>query len=404
MKTRFVRTALILGLVSATGPFAIDMYLPALPSIGSSLGANLHAVQMSLMAFIIAMSVSQLFYGPLSDIVGRKKPIYFGMALFGVASVGCALAPNIEMLIAFRALEGIGACAGTVIPRAIVRDLHTGSDAVRLMSLLMLVFSVSPILAPVSGSLVVALWGWRGGFWVVAAAAALGLLLTATQLEETRLPADRTKSSWSSALADYGRLLTDRSFVGLCLIGAFGISAFFIYLANSSFVLINHYGLSPTVYSFFFACNAAAFIGAAQFNGRLTCRFGLGAVIRVAVHGFAAAMLLLYAVMLFGLDRLAVMAVLLFVGYSFLGLIVPNATVLSLEHHGAIAGTASALIGTLQMGIATAVMALAGVFANGKPLPMVAGIAACALSAFVLVKVVLPPQSADDLGRKPTRA
>ena len=263
MKTRFVRTALILGLVSATGPFAIDMYLPALPSIGSSLGANLHAVQMSLMAFIIAMSVSQLFYGPLSDIVGRKKPIYFGMALFGVASVGCALAPNIEMLIAFRALEGIGACAGTVIPRAIVRDLHTGSDAVRLMSLLMLVFSVSPILAPVSGSLVVALWGWRGGFWVVAAAAALGLLLTATQLEETRLPADRTKSSWSSALADYGRLLTDRSFVGLCLIGAFGISAFFIYLANSSFVLINHYGLSPTVYSFFFACNAAAFIGAA---------------------------------------------------------------------------------------------------------------------------------------------
>jgi DHA1 family bicyclomycin/chloramphenicol resistance-like MFS transporter len=384
------RTALVLGLISAIGPFAIDMYLPALPSIGKSLGAGQGAVQMSLTAFIIALSVSQLFYGPLSDIVGRKRPIYVGLALFAAGSVGCALAPNIGVLIAFRALEGIGACAGMVIPRAMVRDLHTGPEAVRLMSLLMLVFSVSPILAPLSGSLVVALAGWRAVFWVVTGAAALGVALAATQLPETRPASARGGSTWSSALRDYGRLLGDRHFVGLSLIGAFGMSAFFIYLANSSFVVIDHYGFSPAAYSLFFALNAAAFIGAAQLNGWLTGRFGIPAVIRAAVAGFMATMIVLFSIFLAGVDRLAVMSALLFVGYCFLGLVVPNAAVLSLERHGAIAGTASALMGALQMIVAAGVMAASSTFASGMPVPMVGGIAGCALAAFILSARVLP--------------
>ncbi|HXA91714.1 MAG TPA: multidrug effflux MFS transporter, partial [Steroidobacteraceae bacterium] len=253
----FIGTALILGLVSAIGPFAIDMYLPALPTIGRSLQASPGAVQASLSAFFVALGVCQLFYGPLSDIVGRKTPIYFGLAVFGLGSIGCALAPNIHVLIAFRVVEAVGACAGSVVPRAIVRDLHTGADATRLMSLLILVFSVSPILAPLVGSFVIALAGWRGVFWVVTGAAALGVVLTATQLRETRPPAARALSSWSGALAGYRLLLKDRRFMGLILAGAFGISAFFVYLANSSFVLIGHYGLSPAAYSLFFAMNAA---------------------------------------------------------------------------------------------------------------------------------------------------
>jgi DHA1 family bicyclomycin/chloramphenicol resistance-like MFS transporter len=401
MRRRFFRTALILGLISAIGPFAIDMYLPALPSIGKSMGASLHSVQLSLMSFILAMSLTQLFYGPLSDIVGRKLPLYFGISLFGIASVGCALAPSVGVLVALRALQGIGAGAGVVIPRAVVRDLHTGPDAVRLMSMLMLVFSVSPILAPVTGSLVVLLAGWRGIFWTVAATAALGLLLAASQLEETRPPSERLQSSWSSALAAYGRLLADRHFIGLTLIGAFGMSGFFIYLANSSFVIINHYGMSPTLYSFFFASNAAAFIGTAQFNHSLTSRFGLPAVIRVAVSCFALTLLSLLVVALLGVDRLAVMSIFLFVGYCFLGLVVPNVTVLSLEHHGPIAGTASALLGTLQMSIATGVMGLAGIFANGTPLPMIGGIALCALAAFGLARTILGSPAARAAERGP---
>jgi DHA1 family bicyclomycin/chloramphenicol resistance-like MFS transporter len=182
------------------------------------------------------------------------------------------------------------------------------------------------------------------------------------------------------------------------------MSGFFIYLANSSFVIINHYGLSPTLYSFFFASNAAAFIGAAQFNHWLTGRFGLHAVIRVAVAGFALAMLTLFAVMILGVDRLSVMAIFLFIGYCFLGLIVPNATVLSLERHGRIAGTASALLGTLQMTVATVVTAIAAIFANGTPLPMVGGIAACALLAFGMAQLILRRSSNGGPGQKAASA
>ncbi len=393
MKTTVFGMALVLGLVSAIGPFAIDMYLPALPSIGASLGADLHAVQGSLVAFILTMSVTQLFYGPLSDRIGRKAPLYIGILLFGFASVGCALAPSIGLLILFRALQGIGAGAGAVIPRAIVRDLHTGPEAVRLMSLLMLVFSVSPILAPLTGSFVIALAGWRGIFWVVAAAAALGIALVATRLPETRPATERSAGGLAVVLASYRLLLRDRAFLGLSLIGAFGMSAFLVYLANSSFVIIDHYGLSPTLYSLCFAANAAAFIGAAQFNGPLTRRYGLLRVMAGAAWGFMAAMLALFVLEALGADRLSVMAILLFVGYCFLGILLPNASVLALERHGAIAGTASALLGAVQLTGATLVMAAAGIFANGRPLPMVGGIAACALAAFGLVRWILREQA-----------
>jgi len=385
--------ALVLGLVSAIGPFAIDMYLPALPSIGASLGADLHSVQASLVAFILTMSVTQLFYGPLSDRIGRKTPLYLGMLLFGVASIGCALAPGIGTLVVFRALQGIGAGAGAVIPRAIVRDLHTGPEAVRLMSLLMLVFSVSPILAPLTGSFVIALAGWRGIFWVVAAAAALGIALVAMRLPETRPVGAHSASGTAGVLASYRLLLRDRAFVGLSLIGSFGMSAFLVYLANSSFVIIDHYGLSPALYSLCFAANAAAFIGAAQFNGPLSRRFGLLPVMAAAAWGLMLVMLALFVIMAAGVDRLAVMAVFLFVGYSFLGIMLPNASVLALERHGAIAGTASALLGTVQLTGATLVMAVAGIFANGRPLAMVGGIAACALAAFGLVRWILREQA-----------
>jgi DHA1 family bicyclomycin/chloramphenicol resistance-like MFS transporter len=393
VKTTVFGMALVLGLVSAIGPFAIDMYLPALPSIGASLGADLHAVQGSLVAFILTMSVTQLFYGPLSDRIGRKAPLYIGILLFGFASVGCALAPSIGLLILFRALQGIGAGAGAVIPRAIVRDLHTGPEAVRLMSLLMLVFSVSPILAPLTGSFVIALAGWRGIFWVVAAAAALGIALVATRLPETRPATERSAGGLAGVLASYRLLLRDRAFLGLSLIGAFGMSAFLVYLANSSFVIIDHYGLSPTLYSLCFAANAAAFIGAAQFNGPLTRRYGLLRVMAGAAWGFMAAMLALFVLEALGADRLSVMAILLFVGYCFLGILLPNASVLALERHGAIAGTASALLGAVQLTGATLVMAAAGIFANGRPLPMVGGIAACALAAFGLVRWILREQA-----------
>jgi len=389
--SKLTRHALVLGLLTAVGPFAIDMYLPALPAIGRSLGAGTNAVQMSLVAFLVTMGFGQLVCGPLSDMIGRKRPLYAGLGLFVIASVGCGLSPTIGLLVAFRFLQGLGACAGMVIPLAVVRDLYTGTDAARLMSRLMLVFSVSPILSPLVGTLVVEVWSWRGIFVVVTLAAALGIALLAGFLPETRPVVMRRQGNLKSALAGYRTLLGDRRFMRLALIVAFGIASFFAYLANSAYVLIEHFGLTPREYSLAFSVNAASFIGASQLTGRLGARFGLRRVLRVAVGGFAAATSALFVLMLGGVDRLAVLMGLLFVGYGFLGLVIPSTTVLALEDHGELAGTASALMATLESIAGIMVIAIVGAFLDGTPRPMTGGIAACALATLALTHWPLAP-------------
>lgn len=389
MRSHFFRTALVLGLLSAIGPFAIDMYLPALPSIGASLQASPGAVQASLMAFFIALGLGQIIYGPVSDRFGRKLPLYFGLTLFALASIGCALAPSIHVLVGLRLLQGLGACAGMVVPRAVVRDLHTGHDAARLMAMLMLVFSVSPILAPLAGSFLIEWSGWRSVFWAVTVAALLGLVLLRTSLPETRPLEGRSESTPARAIAAYRELLGDRHFLGLVFTGAFGMAAFFAYLANSSFVLIDHYGLSPRQYSIAFAANAAAFIGVAQMTGRLGRALGLERLVKIAVLGFAGFMLAALVSVLAGIQRLDVLLPLLFVGYGFLGLVVPTTTVLALDAHGAIAGTASALMGTLQFATGAVVMAIVGPFAGGSAMPMLLAIAACAVVSATLGRITL---------------
>jgi DHA1 family bicyclomycin/chloramphenicol resistance-like MFS transporter len=361
------------------------MYLPALPSIARNLGAGTGAVQMSLMAFLVTMGLGQLVYGPIADVVGRKLPLYFGLVLFVVASVGCSLAPDIRTLVAFRFLQGLGASAGMVVPIAVVRDLHTGAEAARLMSLLMLVFSVSPILSPVVGTLVVEVWGWRGIFAVVTCAAVLGIVLLATLLPETR----QERGGLRGVFAGYRTLLADRNFTSLALIVAFGIASFFGFLANSSFLLIEHFGLTPRQYSLAFSLNAASFIGASQLTGWLGRRVGLQRVVRSGVGGFAATMTILFAVTLTGVDRLGALLPPLFVGYGFLGLVIPTTTVLALEDHGAIAGTASALIATLESIIGVVVIAVVGLFLDGTARPMMGDVAGCAVATFVLAQRAL---------------
>ncbi|MET0389676.1 MAG: multidrug effflux MFS transporter [Polyangiales bacterium] len=384
MTSSFAKQTIVLGLLSAIGPFAIDMYLPALPAIGTSLHADAAAVQRSLMAFFASLGACQLLYGPLSDMFGRKRPLYAGLGLFVLASIACGLASDIESLIAWRIVQGVGACATMVIPRAVVRDLYTGPEAARLMSLLMLVFSVSPLLAPLAGSLAVAWASWRAVFWSVTVLGVLGLLLAAAGLDETRPETERVNSSWSSAFSGYRTLLRQPRFLGLSFIGGFGMAGFFLYLANSSFVLIEHYGLTPTVYSLFFSMNAFAFIGTAQLTGWLTSRYGLQAVIRVAAVGHAVAMLALGGLWITGVDSLTWLAALLFVGYGFLGLVIPTTSVLALDDHGEIAGTAAALMGTLQMLTGAIAVSLLAAWVDGTARPMVMGIALSAAVTLAL--------------------
>jgi len=378
--------AVILGLLTAMGPLAIDMYLPALPSIGQSLGASMTAVQMSLLAYFLAMGIGQVIYGPLSDQIGRKPPLYFGMALFIVGSISCALAPDIYFLIVARFIQGAGACAAMVIPRAVVRDLHTGNEAVRLMAQLMLVFSVSPILAPLAGSFLIELGSWRSVFWVITLLALSGVVLLISRFPETCFRVRGKKIQMIKLWTDYRPLLKDRSYLQLVAIGTLGISSFFVYLANSSFVLIDYYGLTPIRYSIAFSVNAVAFIGAAQIAEKLGRRYGLVKTLMTSLYGFAVMMLLLLIFNLIGFDRIQLLIANLFIGFGFLGLIVPISTVLALEDQGETAGAASALMGTARFVSGAAIMGFIGLFSDSSPRTMIVGIAACSISALFVAK------------------
>ena len=397
MKHSFLRLALVLGLLSAIGPFAIDMYLPSLPAIGRALQADMPTVQLSLTVFFLSFALSQVLYGPASDMFGRKPPLYAGIALFVAGSIGCALAHDIGTLLVFRFVQGLGGGAPNVITRAVVRDLHTGHEATRLMSLLMLVFSVSPILAPLAGSFIVEAAGWPAVFWTVAAIGVAGLALTALALEETRPPADRHGSGLASTLRAFWLLARDAHFMGMTGVASLGVAAFFIYLSNSSFVLINQYGLTPRQYGLAFAVNAASFIGVSQLTGRLTQRYGLTRVVSVSSAGFALAMVAGAALHAAGADGLATMIVVLMIGFGFLGLVIPTTSVMALDHHGEIAGAASALMGTLQMVGGAVVIAVMGLVTHGGAQAMLTGVAVVAALTWALAWVSLrgepPPQA-----------
>jgi MFS transporter, DHA1 family, multidrug resistance protein len=391
--SNFARNAIVLGLLTAVGPFAIDMYLPALPTIAASLSASTAATQMTLMAFFVAFGVCQIAYGPASDMVGRKPPLYFGLTLFVLGAIGCAAAPSIGWLIGFRFVQGLGASAMMVIPRAIIRDLHTGPEATRLMALVMLVFSVSPILAPLAGSALIVPFGWRAVFVAAIVFAGLAFVLTATLLPETRLQKDRVVVSVSSLLDGFGLLLRNPRFLGLTFIGGFGLSSLFAFLAGSSFIYINHFGLTPTQYSLAFSVNAIGFFGASQFAAGFDMRFGIARVVTVAVCLYAFFALTLLAGVAAGLDSLAWLMALLFLVFACLGLVIPSTMVLALEEHGRIAGMAAALGGALQMIAAGVVVIVVSLVFDGTALPMVSVIAGCALCALALTLGTLNPRA-----------
>lgn len=388
--TPLFRTALVLGLLSAVGPFAIDMYLPAMPALTSDLGTDVANAQLTLTFYFLAFGVSQLFYGPWSDQVGRKTPLYLGLCIFILGSIGCAMAPSIGLLAAARFVQGLGAAVVMVVPRAIIRDMHTGTAATRLMALVMLVISVSPFLAPLAGSGLILLGGWRLLFWVLAATAVMSLFVTSTLLPETLAPSARVPVNLRSLLRGARVLLRDPIFMGLTFIGGFGMASFFVFIASASFVYSGQFGLSPTGFSLAFAVNALGFFSSSQLAAPLGERYGMVRVMRLAVLGFAVATCLLVVLCLAGLGTLPVIIGLLFLGNAGLGLVIPTTMVMALDEHGDIAGLASSLGGTLQMLAGGAMIAVTGLFFDGTATPMAAAIALCALCALGLSVVVLP--------------
>lgn len=381
MPNEMLRIALVVGLMGAIGPFAIDMYLPALPEVAADLGASPQATQFTITAFFLAFGVAQLIYGPMSDRLGRKPPLYIGVGIFLVATAACALAPTIGLLVAARFVQGLGAATVMVVPRAIIRDLHTGPAATRMMATIMLVISVSPMLAPLAGSGVMLFAGWRAIFGVLAVAALISLAMAAFLLPETLAP-DRRVAARPGVLArGVWRLLRDPRFMGLTLVGGFGMASFFIFLASAAFVYTSEFGLTPTGFSIAFAINAIGFFAASQAAASLGERYGTQRVIGFAVTGFATAVVLLLVLTLLGHGSLPVIVCFLFVGNACLGLVVPSTMVMALDPHPDIAGLASSLGGTLQMLTGGAMIVLAGPFFDGSATPMVAAIAAAGVLA-----------------------
>jgi DHA1 family bicyclomycin/chloramphenicol resistance-like MFS transporter len=341
------------------------MYLPSFPTLERELHTNSATVQFSLAAFFIGLAVGQALYGPLADRFGRKRPLYAGISLYIVASIGCALARNIETLIALRFVQALGGCAGIVIARAMVRDLFDQRTMARVFSLLTLVLGVAPILAPMAGGYFLYFFGWRAIFFFLTVFGVICLAVSAIWLEETLPPSRRHKvdsNPIKAALKVYGELLIDPRFIGYALSGAVAQSGLFAYIANSPFVFIKLYGVHENVYGLFFGLNAFGLIAASQINHRLLSRWTSDAIlsrIMVVVTFFGLTLLLMAWTGWGGLWGLIPP---LFGFVASLGFSFPNALAGALAHQARRAGSASALLGTIQFSLATIAGSLVGVF------------------------------------------
>jgi len=383
---------LILGALTAFAPLSIDMYLPALPTIGERLGASDSQVQFTLAAFFIGLAFGQAIFGPLSDRFGRKPPLYFGLALFIAASDGCALARSIELLTLLRLFQAFGAAAGMVVARAMVRDLFPPQQVAGVFSSLMLVLGVAPILAPMLGSQVLLVAEWPAIFWFLGAFGLLCLALALLRLDESHRPPPDARLRLGAILCNYGRLLAHRNFMGYALAGSLAIAGMFAYIAGSPFVIIELYGLSGTDYGLIFGTNAFGLIGASQLNRLLLKRLTSDQVLRATTLALAAIALVLAALAWTGFGGLWPLLAALFLYTSTLGMLLPNSSALALLTQHRNVGAAAALLGVLQFGLGAAAAMGVGALEDGTAHPMGLVIGLCGLGAFLARRLLVRPQ------------
>lgn len=399
-----VKLVLVLGFLIALGPLTIDMYLPALPTITDDLRTTAASVQLTLTGTLAGLALGQLLIGPVSDAVGRRTPLLFGIATHVLASVLCVIAPNLAVLGTLRVLQGLGAAAAAVVAMAIVRDLFTGLDAAKLLSRLMLVMGAAPILAPTLGGIVLGWTSWRGVFVVLALIGVAMITVTVLALPETLPAARRRNGGVVGTIRDYGRLFTDRAYLGLILVAGLAMAALFAYVSGSSFVFQEEYGMSEQQFGFVFGAGAIGLIAATQFNVRLL-RYWSPARILMTALAFGAVMgvlLLVFAVTGFG--GIVGILVPLWLVLAAAGLAFPNAPALALSRHGEAAGTAAALLGAVQFGVGALAAPLVGLIGTGA-VAMAVVIAGGMMAAnVVLLLVARPWQLSVEAGDAPVAA
>lgn len=388
-RRRYVQLVLVLGALIALGPLTIDMYLPALPALAADLNATDAEVQATLTGMLVGLGVGQLAIGPLSDAVGRRRPLIGGVLGHAATSVLCALAPDVLSLTAARALQGFAGAAVSVVAMAVVRDLFTGLAAAKLLSRLMLVMGVAPVLAPTLGGQVLRLTSWRGIFLVLASAAVLLVVVALLGLRETLPPHRRRSASPRATLATYRGLLTDAPFVALAVVGGLVFATMFAYVSGSPFVLQGLYGLDEQTYALVFGLNAVGIVLATQLNPVLLRWASPRQVLTGAVATAVAASAVLVATTATGLGGLAGVLPPLALIIAVCGFAFPNTPALALSRHGEAAGTAAALLGAVQFTIAGAAAPLVGVFGTSSGVPMAAVMLTATSLALVLLRAVV---------------
>lgn len=367
---RYVQLVLVLGALIALGPLTIDMYLPAFPSLGEDLTASDSAVQLTLTGMLGGLAVGQLFIGPLSDAVGRRLPLLLGLVTHVVASLTCAIAPNIMVLSGVRVVQGFAGAAISVVAMATVRDLFHGVAMVRMISRLMLVIGLAPILAPSIGGLILQWTDWRGIFVVLAAAALMLIGVAALGLQETLPPERRRPVGIMPTLRTYRSLFRDTTFIALVFMGGLMFSSLFIYVSGASFVLQGVYGLDERQFGLVFGANALTLTVFSQINPLLVRRFGPTNVLTGAIGFNVVASSLLVVTGATGFGGLVGILVPLAMVLGAAGLALPNTPALALSRHGEAAGTAAAMLGFVQFGVGAVVAPLVGLLGSDSAVPM----------------------------------
>lgn len=387
----------LLGSLTAFAPMSIDMYLPAFPAMGAELGADASQQQATLAFFLFGMAIGQFLYGPASDRFGRRTPILVGITVYVAASIACALATGPEWMIAARFVQALGGCAGAVVARAVVRDQFDHTETARMLSLLTLIMGLAPILAPVSGAVVLQAMGWRAIFWVLAAFGALCGAAVFLRLKESRSEATAAQARSENPLRAYRVLISNRRLIGYCLGGALNGALLFTYISSSSGMIIETFGFSPFAYTLVFGGNAFGVIGAGQVNRMLLRRLSPDQVLArasLAALGFG---VLLLAAAVTGLGGQWTVLPLLFCCLASYGLMAGNTMAGALSVDPTRAGSTSALMGGLSFASGAFASWLGGVLHDGTAVPMAGVMMACLLgSSAALWGLALPRRGAAD--------
>ena len=381
------RTVVVLGLLSTFGPLSLDLYLPALPQLADDLNASASAAQLSITACLVGLAFGQLIAGPLSDRLGRRRPLIVGLVAFLLASVACALAPSVAILVLLRLFQGLAGAAGIVISRAIARDLYSGRALMIFFSRLLLVAGLAPVIAPILGGQLSRIMSWRGIFGVLAGFGAVLLLAGLFGLRETLPPERRIVGGFGRTLQGYNTLLHDRFFVGCALSSGLAGASMFAYIAGSTFVLQRIYGMSPQGFSLVFGCISLGLVAAAQGGARLALVWPLTRVLGLGLTINLLGATALLMTVISGLPLAALIGALVIMVCA-VGLIFPTANALAMADYPDLAGTASSLQGLSQFVFGAVAAPLVGIAGDQTALPLgivTTSVSVCAMTSFAVL-------------------